>query len=240
MSRDYIPSSNSDFNTFQEDLNTEVTPNAAAWNIPAAEVTALNNWSVGYQLVYKPITNARTRTREQLIAHDEYRKDYVAFLRPFVQGFLANNILIPISQRAAMGLNPRGLKPRSKRPQIETAPIPTLKAMGGGMVQFSFKVEDSNIKRGRHPESNGVEVYYRLEAQYKEPAPVNDVLVEEAVPAPKASVDYKQRFSTRAQYLEELGKDAIGQRLTVYARWVNTSDPEKNGPFSATTSTVIS
>lgn len=241
MSKDYIPTNNSQFMAFQSYLNTEVTANAVAWNIPAAEATALNTWSAGYDPLFAAIVNKRTRTQEQVVAHDAYRRDFVTFLRTFCQGFVTNNTLIPISQRVAMGLNPRGLNPPSVRPDITTAPIPSVKVMGGGMVRLTFKVEDSSTRIARHPDSNGVEMYYRLDPIYMEPAPLNDALVEEETMVVKddGTSGFMQRFSTRAQFLEELGVDAIGKRLTVYGRWVNTSDPSKSGPYSATTSVVV-
>lgn len=158
MSKDYIPSNNSEFMAFQANLNSEVAANATVWNIPTVEVTALDTWSLGYGPLFEAITNPRTRSQEQVIAHDAYRKDYVAFLRPFVQGFVVNNTLIPISERAAMGLNPRGLNPRSERPAITTSPITDLKSLGGGLVRFAFRVEASNSRSARQPDSNGVEV----------------------------------------------------------------------------------
>ncbi len=242
MPRNYIPNNNSDFMAFQENLNTEVTANATAWNIPTAEATALSTWSTGYGPYFAAIVNKNTRTREQVIAHDEYRADYVAFLRPFCQGFLVNNTLIPISERAAMGLNPRGLNPRSERPAITTAPIPSLVPMGGGMVKFSFKVAESNLRVARHPESNGVEVYYKLESLVEQPQPMNDVLIEEEGPSSAADDDkgFETHFSTRAQFTDELGLENVGKRLSIYARWVNTSDPSKNGPYSSTISMVVS
>lgn len=238
---DYISQNNSDFDTFQGNVNDEVTANATAWNIPASEVTALNTWSSGFRPLYDAIKNKNTRTRQQMIAFEEYRSNYVAFLRAFCQGFLVNNTLIPISERAAMGLNPRGLNPRSKRPKITSKPIPSLKPLGGGMVQFTFKVEDSNARTARHPDSNGVEVFYKVEPILMDAQPVNDVLVEEEEEITKDDlIGYDHTFSTRARFISELGLDKVGHRLTIYARWVNTTDPNKNGPFSATSSMVVS
>lgn len=236
--RDYIPTNNSAFMAFQQNINAQVTANAATWNVPAAEATLLNTWSTGYEPLFESILNKNTRTRQQVLAHDEYRKDFEAFLRPFCQGFLVNNILIPLSERAAMGLNPRGLNPRTERPIITSAPIPSLKPLGGGMVRFSFKVADSNSRTARHPDSNGVEVYYRLEDQVVPPQPVNDALIEEEQTADNAHFD--NHFSTRARFINDLGLDNIGKRLVLYSRWVNTSDPSKNGPYSSTVSIVVS
>lgn len=241
MSKDYIPSNNNEFMAFQTNLNEEVTANAVAWNIPAAEATALDTWSTGYAPLFNAIINKNTRTREQVIAHDEYRADYEAFLRPFCQGFLVNNTLIPISERAAMGLNPRGLNPRSERPAITSAPIPSLKPLGGGMVKFSFKVAESVSRTARHPDSNGVEVFYKLESLVQQPVVLNDGLMEEEPVAVQDDDNgFENQFSTRAQFISELGLEHVGQRLSVYARWVNTSDPSKNGPYSSTISMVVS
>lgn len=241
MSRDYIPNKTAQFMTFQQNLNTQVTANAVAWNVPATEATSLDTWSTGYATVFNPIINKNTRTRQQVIAHDQYKADYIAFLRPFCQAFLTNNLLIPMSERVAMGLNPRGLNPPSTRPKIITAPIPSLKPLGGGMVQFGFKVADSVSLRGRHPDSNGVEVYFKLEPVSAGQAVLNDSLVAEDVEVTDATVDgYDNTFNTRASFISELGLDKVGMRLTIYARWVNTSDPTKNGPYSGAISMVVS
>lgn len=240
MPRDYIPANNSDFMAFQATINAEVTANAATWSIPATEATALDTWSTGYQPLFEAIVNKNTRSREDVIAHDAYRKDYVVFLRTFCQGYLTNNPVIPISERVAMGLNPRGLNPPSARPKIDSAPVPSLLPMGGGMVKFGFKVAESNKRTARHPDSNGVEVYYRLDAPEPLPVTVNDNLIEEVVVnEEKEEQHFESAFYTRAQFTKEFGLANIGKRITMYARWVNTSDPDNNGPYSNPTSMII-
>jgi hypothetical protein len=220
MTRDYIPASNSGFMSFQGNLDKQVTINARAWNIPATQATVLTTWSTDYEPFFHSISNKRTRTVEQVIAHDAYRAAYVDFLRPFCQGFLVNNPIIPISQRAALGLNPRGLNPRSTRPTIISAPIPSLVPIGGGMVKFSFKVADSVKRTARHPESNGIEVHHKIESQALQPQPLNDLLIEEggAAEPPEDKAVYENSFKTRANFTKKLGRDNIGKRLTVYAR----------------------
>lgn len=244
MAKDYIPYNNNDFNNFQTYLNEQVTANSVAWNIPAAEQTALDTWSTGYAPLYKAILNLDTRTRAQVMAHDEYRDDYVGFLRPLCQGYLTNNPLIPISDRVAMGLNPRGLNPPSERPSILTAPILELKALGGGLVRFAFKVEASNTRSARQEDSNGVEVFYKLQSQVAEAVPV---LAEGDEPTSDNPSDnglpsegYEKMFSTRARFIHQLPIQDIGKTLHVYARWVNTSDATKNGPYSMVLATVVS
>lgn len=111
------------------------------------------------------------------------------------------------------------------------------------MVRFSFKVAESNTRTARHPDSNGVEVFYTLEpVTAPEPVTLNDTIEENeiVINTEKEVVPYLNKFSTRARFVDELGLDNIGKRLTVYARWINTSQPKKNGPFSTTVSMVVS
>ena len=244
MTPKYIPSNNNEFMAFQGNLNNEVTANAATWNIPATEASQLTTWSTGYTPLFNAIVNKNARTREQVIAHNLYRKDYEQFLRSFCQAFLTNNPLIPMSERVALGLNPRGLNPPTKRPKITTAPIPSMLPLGGGMMRFSFKVEASDKRVGRHPDSNGVELYATITGGVPGPSPIvlNDGLVEEETVLKMDADDTNPHvyFSTRAQFVAELGLSNIGKTIAIYARWVNTTNPNLSGPYSVTISRVIS
>jgi hypothetical protein len=239
--KDYIPNNNGSFYDFQVNLETEVTANLAAWNIPAVEGANLTTWSTDYQPLYKAIVNKKTRSIEQLIDHDAYRAKYVSFLRVFCQSFLTNNMVIPIGERVALGLNPRGLNPPSQRPDITTSPIVSLIPMGGGMVRFTFKVEASSTRYARQADSNGVEVFWKIAPQEKQ-AVLNDVLIEEEVTTKEATkLDGYQTFiNTRAMFAKQYELDNVGQTIQVYARWVNTSDATKNGPYSGLSTMVIS
>lgn len=253
MSKSYIPSNDGEYNDFQEALVGEVNANATAWGIDAADVTELNQWSSDYAPIYKAIKNKEKRTPEQVMAHREFRKLYDPFLRGFCQSFLTNNKRIPISERKAMGLNPRGANAPSERKKITTAPIVSLQSLGGGMLKFGFKVAASNKRTGKHPESNGVMVYYRLLSS-KDPIPAPPVVLPVG-PEPPAPDDgdssskpsglpttdgFMPVFSPRASFTRQLQLEDIGKILHVYAQWVNTSDAAKNGPFSMVATVVVS
>lgn len=255
-SKDYIPSNASDFNNFQANLNTKVAANGATWNILANMVTELNDRSTAFALVYAAIVNVETRTRQQVLAYNEFRQTYDPFLRSFCQSFLTNNVVIPIDERKALGLNPRGLNPPSKRPKISTSPIVKLVPLGGGEVKFMFKVEASNKRTGRHPDSNGVNVYYRfLPVNAAVPAPPiqvpppTDQPQDEATNTDAKTSDelngiptdgFEHYFSTKASFTQQLGLANIGKVLHVYACWVNTTNPANNSGFSMVSTVVIS
>lgn len=227
---DYIPDNNKDFKEFEETLNSAVQTNAVAWNIPAGEATDLDTWSTGYLPHYNAIKNENYRTRQQLIDHDVYKKDFVAFLRGFVQSFVVNNKLIPMGTRVGLGLKPRGLNPRTPRPAIDSTPIQSMKPLGGAAVRFTFKVEESSKRIARQPDSNGVRMYYRFIAP-GEPLPTSTATDDDS--------GFSEHFSTRAQFRITFGQERKGHTLQIQSKWVNTSDETKNGQLSELLATVI-
>ena len=254
MSKDYIPSNDGEFNDFQDNLHTQVAANATTWGIPAAQLTAFGTWHTDYAPIYLAVKFKEKRTPEQVLAHREFRKLYNPFLRSFCQSFLTNNILIPVSVRKALGLNPRGVNAPSERESITTAPIVSLQTLGGGKMKFGFKVAASNKRTAKHPESNGVMVYYRVVSNSSDPVPPPPVPVVPPVtaagPTPETpasttpglpTVDgFTPYFSPKASFQRQLGLSDIGKILHLYAQWVNTSDASKNGPFTMVSTVVIS
>jgi hypothetical protein len=240
----YMPSSNNDFIIFEGEIVDVIVPNAVTWNIPAAQVATLQTWSVGYAPLFNAIKNTANRTHMQIVAHNVYRKQYEAFLRTFIQSFVVNNILIPVDQRVGMGLNPRGYNPRSKRPKIETVPVISLRPLGGGLMRFSFRVIDTDGRSKIHPDSDGVEIYFEIltsEADMSE-APVTEVNKKAVsiLGTSQTESGFDTHFSTRAIFRKQLSIDDKGKTLYIYARWVNNTNPELSGNFSAVTSAVIS
>ncbi|MCF8465711.1 MAG: hypothetical protein K9G41_12765 [Flavobacteriales bacterium] len=260
-SKDYIPKNAKDFNDFQVFLVARVTASGAVWNIPAANSALLGVKSTDFLPINAAISNVETRSRQQVLAYKTYRIGYDTFLREFCQSFLTNNMLIPIDERKAMGLNPRGINPPSKRPKISTAPIVSVKSAGGGEIKFGFKVDESNKRTARHPLSNGVNVFFRIVSLYgavppPPPPPVTPVVVPSgnggnSEPSNSSSTDavslglpssdgFEQTFSTKAAFTRQLPLADIGKVMYVYAQWVNTSDPSSNSTFSMVTTIVIS
>lgn len=223
---DYIPSKIEAFYNWQNNLNTTVTNNATAWGIDPAEVTKLNNANAVYNPLYNAISNENTRTRQQVTAHNVAKKQYVAVLRKFVQQYLVNNPNVPVDEQVAMGLNPHTYI-RSQRPTINSSPIISMNNKSGGTIEFVCRVQDSD-SRGRHPDSNGVEIWYEI-------VPIGTTGEDDE------NVEFVASFnSTRAKFYHAFGLANVGKLLRVYGRWVNTSDAKKNGTFSGISTIVIS
>jgi hypothetical protein len=61
-----------------------------------------------------------------------------------------------------MGLNPRGLSPRQPKVKMTTAPAASLKALGGGIVQFTVKMDKDAGSSATNPDCTGLAVYYKF------------------------------------------------------------------------------
>jgi len=257
--KSYIPTIQKDYFDFQEELTTQVTTNAALWNIPPDKANELQTRSTDYATVYNPIKNKRTRTVQQVLAHDDYKKDYTRFLREMVQGYLVNNPAIPNADKSAMGLNPRtGV--RTPRTKILTMPNGSIKALGGGLARLEFRVEADSNRVSREPSSNGVEYATRFTrvgsivpvptAPPVSPAPpANEnpespdtmATLSEPTVVRTERMDgyhYNVHFSTRARFVVDTHQQ--GMRMHVRARWVNTTTPDLSSSWSDEVTAIIS
>jgi hypothetical protein len=84
---------------------------------------------------------------------------------------------------------------------------------------------DSN-RISRHEDSDGVELAYKVGKKDEAPATPGEAR--------------QSKLSGSARVRLELGIADAGKRLYVFARWINTTDDSKNGPWSTIKSRVIS
>jgi hypothetical protein len=234
---DYIPSKLKDYHDWQEKLVTTVVNNATLWGIDAALVTELQNMAGTYKPLYLAIKSTETRTQQQVVAHNTYKKTYTKFLRSVVQGSLVNNPRVPIADLVAMGLNPH-LYIRTQRSKITDKPTIQPENVGGGEVRFRCTQAGSNSK-GRHPESDGIELFYVLESVAAKVNPVDPVPTTPAEPN-EDNQFVPSLFSSRANFIYGFGVNSVGKVLRVYGRWANTADRSKSGPCCGIVSLVIS
>lgn len=234
---DYIPSKLKAYYDWQENLVDTVTSNATTWGIDTTVLNELQANAATYKPLYMAIKNKPTRTAQQVSAHDVYKKTYTKYLRTFVQAELVNNPLIPIDALVGMGLNPH-LYIRTERPKITDKPSIVPENVGGGEVRFRCTQPGIDSK-GRHPESNGIELFYVLESVAAKVNPVDPVPSESAEPKPEDAF-LPSIFSTRANFIHGFGVNHVGKVLRVYGRWVNTADRAKSGPCCNAVSLVIS
>ena len=213
MAKDYIPRAHSKFNILQQNITKAVVANAAAWNIPLLEVTALQTASVQYAYLFKVISNRSSCTTAQRQAHTEFRSNYEKQIRKLVNGYLRDNKNIDSSELTGMGIKVRG-KRRSSKSAITTAVELFAVATDGCRVKFYCRIEKHDGKASMHPESDAVEIRYALENK-----PQNVSQCPHSLVSKKAHVRIEPDITLRGKY------------LFAFARWVNLSNSSFSGPW---------
>jgi len=234
MNNDYIPGGNGPFHEWQQFLTDRVTANGAAWNIQQSVIDEQTTQNAVYNMLYANIKIKHVRTQQQVDAHTVGRRSYTTFLRQLVQGYLVNNPLITFDEKRAMGLNPRD--GRGKREKIVEIPMVRLMALGGAFMRFEVRMPGTSGRARMHPQANGVELrVYFTKGGSSAPRPAEE---GQQVPLPMEAREVHTVLRTRAVFIEET--EMQGCTMHVQARYVNTIDPEKSGPWCNEVTMVVS
>jgi hypothetical protein len=211
-SKDYMPSKDSEFNLLQDNVHTKVLLNATAWGIPEAAITALDPTRQKWNSAYGVYSDPDKRTPAVIEKKNEARKNYLAALRPFIQGQIMHNPKVADSDRLGMGLptydhTPTPAEPPTTRPEIEID--------FDQIARHTLHVRDTKSKTsGKPPHVAGFEIW-RLISE-TEPKNYEELqLAEMALHSPHTLI-----YST----------DERSKKVWYAARWVSTRGDK--GPWS--------
>ncbi len=222
---DYIPSGDADFDEWQQNFLTHVVAGASSWVIPAARVTALTTrqtkWATDYATGGKHVDRTDSQQLKKTQTRDLYEKE----IRDFVGEFIRKNSEIDDDERRAMKVTVPDTEPTS-RSAIETAPSVTLLPKTGARFTVECRVEGDSSRPSRHHDADGVELAYIVAAKDELPGNPNETT--------------KSKLSGKARVQLELDIEDAGKSLHLFARWINTSDNSKSGPFSYLIKVIIS
>lgn len=221
----YIPVKDDDFFNFQGNLVNIVDTNAAAWGIPDPAVNALVARRAEFEPLYHTAQNKTTRSRADVVAFRECRKTYEKEIRAFVNAYLTANPLVTDEQRSEMALTIHDTEP-SPHPVITDIPIVALRVIGGGDIEARCKVLKDQTRPSMHPAANLVDYRY--------------IMLEIGDIPPANPEDYPKRdVSSRAKFIIRVGAQNEGKRFYAVFRWVNTTRPKQEGPWSEPITVVI-
>ncbi len=212
--KDYIPRVDAAFNDWQLNLLVLIVANAVSWAITAGDVTALSALQTIFGPLYAKFAVKGTRSKADVKAYKDSRKAFKAAIRKFVKQWLANNSLVADEQRVKLGIPvPDGS--RTPRPKITDVPSVIVSNQKGSVERLQFRAQADSDRPSLHPEANGVEIHYAVD---KTVTTIDDC--DKVVIISKATV--------------RIPMDPVkaGKMFTGYARWINSSDPGKSGPYT--------
>jgi len=213
--KDYIPGTDAGFHSWQQVLVKQCDDKQAAWNIPAAEITALKNRQAEYEPVYAKKIDYAVRSTVDVQNHRQLRKKYVGEIRRFVQAFVMKNPSMSHSDKVGLSLN-AGKPRRRSRSKIDDVPHVLLRSGNNGMMFFNIRRHTDENRSSMHAEADAIEMRYLI-----------------GTTAPVGYNNCPNTFlSTTAKFSINLGSEAIGKWLFVYVKWRNLVDDSRSGMFT--------
>lgn len=234
--RSRIPKTLSHFDTYIRTvvpfLSAGGSPsNGIRLGLDAVEITQaqgyLNQWYTGipatpgfYELHTNPNTKTKT-TRKQVL---KVIADFSTFFQPLLTR-MNGSASITASDRQIFNIAPPSKKHTTSVTQI-TEPVYFIgRPLGGGDVQFTCRSIKDSKRASKPKDADAVELIYKVG--------------EPPLTGPDDPTA-KRMISTKAHFILRLGAAAVGLKVTVCARWINTKHPNLSGSFGMVETIVVS
>ncbi len=209
---DNLSGADNTFDNFQDGFINAVTANAVAWGIAPAEITTLTNAQTPWVAAWAIAKNKDNRTRAQITAKIEARKDYVAVLRPFIKSRIQVNVLMTDANRLECGVQPQD-KTRTPVPVPNSVPVVSMVKTGTNEMALYFnqpKGEDGSSRRGKPKGATGCLI----------------AVLRGGIPGPMPPPNNPDSFTerhtlTRSPKWFILDPGSAGQTMYIFACWIN-------------------
>lgn len=213
---DYIPAPDAKFDIFQTDFVSTVTDNATNWGITTDELTSLAGAQDPWNKTWDVAKNKDNRTATQIKAKDEARKNYMAFLRPFIQTRIQLNPLLTAADKMLCGIKPRDTV-RTRIPAPTATPqLTVVNGPGSGMTLYFNppKGETGSSTRGKPRGVMGLIVAMQTDG---------------TVPASPEACNVRLVLSRSPKRFSFPPED-VGKKMYYFGCWVNSKGEQ--GPWT--------
>lgn len=238
----YIPDAYGKFNTWQKQFvtglltdpvtgdETDFPPNPSVgpanwdiWEIPEADMQVLVDGQATYQPFYDDWSDEDARNPTIVENHVREHGIYEELIRDFVAENLRDNSKLETGDLKSLGLTVPDTEPTDK-PQLEDRPLVGAEMKGGALLKLQFRIDKDSTRPSMHPDAHALELKYQIGGT----EPVN------------AAATNKSATFTKARHSLQLDVENAGQYFYGFARWINTSESSKSGPYSVIIKIIIS
>lgn len=222
MARDYVPSTDGDFNSWQVHFLNYASANMVALGLVAGDFTEANSNQANWDIALPAHTAAQAAARGATQEKEARRADLENSIRVLARKISANPAVTP-AHRVSLGLKPKDIEP-SPVAQPESHPIAIVHT--DQRLQHTIDFRDSATPNSRaKPEGMlGCEIW------------VSVLPVADAVPNDPATFAFLA-LDTATPYLAQYGGPDGGKNAHYILRWVSPRGDK--GPWSETFSTTI-
>lgn len=216
-----FPSKDAEFNDYFQRAVPYLNNNKVRLKINADNITALNNYSRSWGIIYPQSKDPDERTTAITNKKNAIRKEIETLLRKIYNDIPES--VLTADDRAALNLKARDKEP-TPAPVPITTPDVTLQPGSGNQVVIYFEQQESKAgasKRAKPEHVANFEFCYKIGS-----------------PAPADTDDCNKReTASRSPLRINLKESDAGKKLYGYGRWVNTRN--QPGPWTATYVSII-
>lgn len=185
------------------------------WEIPQADMAVVVNGQATYQPFYDDWSDKDNRNDNIIEDHQREHDIYEKLIRDFVAENLRNNSKLDTGDLSSLGLTVPDTE-RTAKPQLEDRPLVSSEMKGGALLKLSFKIAEDSSLPSMHPDAHALELKYQIGGDKPE----------------NADATNKSVTFTKARHSLQLDTADAGKIFYGFARWINTSEPSKSGPYS--------
>ena len=216
---DYIPTSDADFNAWQQNFVDYVAANAAALHITPAQVTSLQGQQADWEVKYPTSTAKQAEANSAVQGKNDCRSLYQDFIRSLVNIMQASPDVTD-AQRQSVGITVRSTTRTAVGPPA-SKPVATVETNQRLQHTINFVDELSPTSRAKPTGVQGCEIWTK---------------VGDPAPAGPSDVHYLA-LDTRTPYVVRFDAADAGKTAYYILRWISTRG--ETGPWSATVSGTI-
>jgi hypothetical protein len=219
MANDYIPRSDADFNTWQDNFITNLQTYRTSFGMSSDELTPLISAQTHWTQAYAANTAARSAADAAMQFKKQAREDYEQAIRLMARRIQSLGT-VPDSARAALGLTiPQGTRTPAGVP--DTRPVAQVDTSQRLRHTITFTDETTPTSLAKPDGVMGCEIW---------------VKVGNAAPADDSELRFLG-LDTRSPYTAEYDGGDAGKTAYYMLRWVNGKGEQ--GPWSQTVSATV-
>jgi hypothetical protein len=219
-----VPETKPKFDSYQRDsakhLASGTPPRGEELGLSADELNEWTSFGDVWVMLYPLYTNRNTRTASVVDDVNGHIDAFAKFTRPLLNR-ISGSAFLNHKDLNVLNITPRE-KSISRRGKIDDKPMVAFSVIGGGQMKVQVRTTTEAARARMHPLSDLIECRYFI----RESNSAGPATMLNPAQAPSFLISKKAMFEI------DFGTDNLGKYLVAFFRWLNTTKPANNGPWT--------
>jgi len=245
MGKSRISKKDSTFNQYLGNTTTallliDLPPAIGAWQRLLLTLPEKDQW-VAYRdqwnIVYPKYTDLAQRTVSIKNEKNTLKNNFITFAEDLLTRMVGSKALTA-AERVTFNLKVPDRTPTS-RPAIDASPSVLVRAKEGRRIQVECRVIADSNRPSKHTDCDVVEYRYTVAAVSTGAGTPPMPPAPPSTPSPGMPVQQVIGETGKAKFILQLANEDAGKQFTMEARWKNSKENQKSGPWSAAVQVMV-